>query len=318
LFLFETQPVKPKFLGTQVFENYPLEKLIPYIDWDPFFQTWQIRGKYPNRHYPKLFDDPDVGVEAKRLFDEAQKMLTQIVEQKLFKANGIVGFYAANAEGDDIVLYTDDTRTQVAATLFGLRQQAERGEARTEYACLSDFIAPSKSGIADYIGMFAVSAGFGVDEIADAYVKKHDDYNSIMSKALGDRLAEAFAEALHAEIRRDLWGYSPDEDISADDMLKVKYQGIRPAPGYPSQPDHTEKTTMWKLMDVEKKTGIQLTDSLAMFPAASVSALCFANPKSTYFGVGNITKEQVQDYARRKGKSVEDTEKWMRNILAYD
>lgn len=320
-FAAQAAPQKPSFLGTRVFENYDLATIAKYIDWDPFFQTWQIRGKYPNRHYPKLFNDPDVGSEAKKLFDDAQKMLNEIIEKKLFRASGAVAFFPANAVGDDIVLFDpadDGERTKKVSTLFGLRQQADRGDSAKTYQCISDFIAPKETGVRDYIGMFAVSAGFGVDEVADKYLKDHDDYSSIMAKALGDRLAEAFAELMHELVRKELWGYSPEESLSVDELIKVKYRGIRPAPGYPSQPDHTEKLTMWKLMDVEKSTGIKLTDSLAMWPAASVSGLYFANPQSEYFAVGNITREQVENYAQRKQTTPEESEKWMRNILAYD
>jgi 5-methyltetrahydrofolate--homocysteine methyltransferase len=318
-FAAQGNPKKPSFLGAKVFDNYDLAQIAKYIDWDPFFQTWQIRGKYPNRHFPKLFNDPDVGAEAKKLYDEAQVMLKDIIDKKLFRAAGVVGFYPANSNGDDIDLFDpldDGNRTKKVSTLFGLRQQADRGETGKAYQCISDFIAPP--GVHDYIGMFAVSAGFGVDEVADKFLKDSDDYSSIMAKALGDRLAEAFAELLHELVRKELWGYSPEENLSVEDLIKVKYQGIRPAPGYPSQPDHTEKLTMWKLMDVEKATGIKLTDSLAMWPAASVSGLYFGNKSSEYFAVGNITREQVEDYAKRKGTTVEDAEKWMRNILSYD
>jgi len=318
----ESAIVKPSFLGTKVVE-YELSALVPYIDWNPFFQTWNIHGKYPNRHYPKVFNDPDVGKHAKELFDDAQKLLDRIVTEKLFVAKGIVGFYAANSVGDDIALYADDeTRNERIGTLHGLRQQNHRPDAQqqedTRFACLSDFIAPKESGIKDYVGMFAVSAGFGVEELAKQFEAKHDDYNSIMAKALGDRLAEALAEILHRDVRTTLWGYAPKEKLSQSELIKVKYQGIRPAAGYPSQPDHTEKSTMWQIMKVFEQTQIQLTESLMMFPGASVSGLYFANPKAHYFGVGKITKEQVQDYAKRKGVPIETVEKWIRNILSYD
>jgi 5-methyltetrahydrofolate--homocysteine methyltransferase len=317
---FEKQPapVQPSFLGTKVV-TYELKDLVPFIDWNPFFQTWNIHGKYPNRHYPKVFNDPDVGKQAQELFDDAQTLLKQIVDGKLFIAKAIVGFYAASSQGDDILLYEDDSRTKTIGTLFGLRQQNQRPDAHEpRFACLSDFIAPVSSGIHDYIGMFACSAGFGVDELADAYQAKNDDYNAIMAKALGDRLAEALAEILHRDVRTTLWGYSPEEELSEGDMLKVKYQGIRPAAGYPSQPDHTEKSTMWQVMNIHEQTGIELTDSLMMLPGASVSGLYFANPKAHYFGVGKITKEQIEDYASRKGSSVETVEKWLRSLLSYD
>ncbi|RKP23035.1 activation domain of methionine synthase [Syncephalis pseudoplumigaleata] len=296
-----------------------MNTLIKYIDWNPFFQVWQLRGRYPNRGYPKIFKDEAVGAEAKKLYDEAQALLKRIIDNKLLKAKGVVGLYPANSVGDDIEVYTDETRTTVAAKFYGLRQQAEKDKDATDpYLCISDFIAPKESGIADYIGLFAVSSGFGADELAASYEKQFDDYNAIMVKALADRLAEAFAEALHVELRRDYWGYQKDENLDIEAMLSVKYQGIRPAPGYPSQPDHTEKRVMWQLANIERDTGIQLTDSLAMWPAASVSGLYFANAESRYFAVGKIDKDQVENYAQRKGVSVEEVEKWLRPILAYE
>ena len=317
-FAAQPAPVKPSFLGTKVI-TYELEELVPYIDWNPFFQTWNIHGKYPNRHYPKVFNDPDVGKQAKELFDEAQALMQEIIKDKLFQARGIVGFYPANTSVDDIELYSDEGRTTVVGTMYGLRQQNHRPDSGDHrFTCLSDFVAPKGSGIADYIGMFAVSAGFGVEELAKKFEAKNDDYNSIMAKALADRFAEAAAEKLHHDVRTKLWGYSPEESLSETDLLKVKYQGIRPAAGYPSQPDHTEKSTMWQVMDIFAQTQIELTDSLMMFPAASVSGLYFANPKSHYFGVGKITKEQVEDYARRKNMDIATVERWLRNLLSYD
>lgn len=315
-FQSQKRPVKPTFLGTRVYE-YDIESLVPFIDWNPFFATWQIHGKYPNRHYPKIFNDKDVGVEAKKLFDDAQEMISKIIKEKLFTARGIVGFYPANSNGDDILLYKDDERKEVVGTLHGLRQQLERN-GQEVYMCLSDFIAPVESGIPDYVGMFAVSAGFGVEELARKYEKEYDDYNAIMIKSLSDRFAEAFAESLHRDVRTKYWGYSQDEDLSHQDLFKVKYDGIRPAPGYPSQPDHTEKLTMWKVMNIKEQTDIELTESLMMLPGASVCGLYFANPKACYFGVGKITKEQVEDYSSRKNMKREEVEKWMRNILGYE
>jgi 5-methyltetrahydrofolate--homocysteine methyltransferase len=311
-------PVKPSFLGTRVFDNFSIDELIPCIDWNPFFQTWQIRGKYPNRTYPKIFNDPDVGEKARELFDEAQAMLKDIKEKKLLTMKGIVGFYPANTVNfDDIELYEDDTRAKPVGKLFGLRQQSQK-ETDQPYISLGDFIAPKETGVHDYIGMFAVSGGFGCDELVQKYEKDHDDYNSILLKSLADRLAEAFAEVLHAKVRRELWGYSKEEVLSNEDLLKIKYKGIRPAPGYPSQPDHTEKVTMWNVMKVKEQTGIELTDSLMMWPAASVSGLYFAHPESKYFAVDKITQEQVQNYSTRKGKTAEEMQKWMSNILSYD
>ncbi|KAM3581116.1 hypothetical protein VKS41_006555 [Umbelopsis sp. WA50703] len=308
-------PHKPNVMGTKVFDDYPLEKLLDHIDWNPFFQVFQLRGRYPNRGFPKIFDDETVGAEAKRLFDDAQAMLKEIVADKLLKAKGIVGFYPANSNGDDIEVYTDESRSEVKGTFYGLRQQAEK-ETDEPYYCLSDFVAPK--GIDDYIGMFAVSTGFGCDEMVEKYEKDHDDYSIIMAKALADRLAEAFAELLHEEVRKDYWGYATDETLSAADLFALRYQGIRPAPGYPSQPDHLEKRTMWELGDIGSLTDITLTDSLAMNPAAAVSGLYFAHPQSKYFAVGKIDKDQIVDYANRKKIQVEEAERWLATILAYD
>ncbi|KAI9271609.1 methionine synthase [Phascolomyces articulosus] len=308
---------KPKFLGTKVYENFPLEKLISHIDWNPFFQVFQLRGRYPNRGYPKIFDDKAVGPEAKRVFEDAQAMLKDIVTNKKLRANGIIGFYPANSNGDDIEIYEDEARDKVKGTYYGLRQQSEK-ETDEPYYCLSDFVAPKESGKADYLGMFAVSTGFGCDEMVKIFEADHDDYSSIMVKAIADRFAEAFAEWLHEEVRREEWGYASEEKMSSADMFAVRYQGIRPAPGYPSQPDHTEKLTMWEIDDIAGKTGIVLTDSLAMEPASSVSGLYFAHPESKYFAVGKIDKDQIEDYAARKKMDVAQVEKWLGTILAYD
>ena len=305
----------PKLLGTKVYRDFPLADLLPYIDWNPFFQVWQLRGKYPNRGYPKIFNDEAVGAEAKKLHDDALKLLDEVVAKKQLTAKGVVGIWPANSVGDDIEVYSPDGSSTLG-TFHTLRQQEERED--TTYYAMSDFIAPKSSGRKDYIGAFAVSCGFGCEEICSELRKQNDDYKGIMMEAIADRLAEALAELLHTEMRKELWAYAPNENLSVDDMLKVKYQGIRPAPGYPTQPDHTEKNFMWKLLDAEKEVGIQLTDSLAMLPAASVSALVFANECSTYFQVGKICKDQVVDYAARKGMSVEEVEKWMGPYLGYD
>lgn len=313
-------PMKaPKFLGFQVFDNVSLSEVTPYIDWKPFFDIWQLRGKYPNRNYPKIFDDADVGQEARRVFDDAQRMLKDIVDKKLIKMKGTLGFYAANRSPnceDDVVLYTNENRSEVMTTLYGLRQQAEKADPKQPYHCLSDFVAPV--GLKDYVGFMAVSAGEGVESMSDSYMNQNDDYSSIMVKVIADRLAEAFAEYLHAKVRQDYWGYSQNEDLSCEDLLKVKYFGIRPAPGYPTQPDHTEKLTMWNLMQIEAHTGISLTESLAMNPAASVCALILSHPKSSYFSVGKIAKDQVDDYAARKNMTSFEVERWLRSNLSYD
>ncbi|RUS14427.1 vitamin B12-dependent methionine synthase, partial [Endogone sp. FLAS-F59071] len=282
---------KPAFIGTKLFDNYPLEKLLDRIDWNPFFQVFQLRGRYPNRGFPKIFDDETVGAEAKRLFDDAQTMVKQILKNNSLTARAVVGFYPANSVGDDIQIYEDETRSTAVKTFFGLRQQNEK-ESDEPYYCLSDFIAPRETGLPDYLGIFAASAGFGADELSNKYRDDQDDYSSIMVKAIADRFAEALAEKLHEDIRKEYWGYAPDEELTAADLFAVKYHGIRPAPGYPSQPDHTEKLAMWDLGDIAKQSGITLTESLAMEPGASVSALVFGHRESKYFAVGKIDKDQ--------------------------
>nr|XP_002733368.2 PREDICTED: methionine synthase-like [Saccoglossus kowalevskii] len=313
-------PVTPSFLGLKTLDNYDLSLLVPYIDWKPFFDVWQLRGKYPNRGYPKIFNDKQVGEEAKRLFNDAQDMLNKIIDNKLIKASGVCGFWPACSVGDDILVYKEDVMPRCGepvSVFYGLRQQAEK-ESNDPYVCLSDFVAPKDSNVRDYIGGFAVSAGFGVSELANKYEQEHDDYNSIMVKALADRLAEAFAEELHERVRKELWGYASSEGLGAEDLHKIKYAGIRPAPGYPSQPDHMEKLTMWNLMDAENQSRIKLTESLAMEPAASVSGLYFAHPESYYFSVGKVNKDQVMDYASRKKADIPEVEKWLGPVLGYD
>ncbi|CAM9123188.1 unnamed protein product [Ectocarpus fasciculatus] len=296
-----------------------IEEVIPYIDWNPFFQTWELRGRYPNRGYPKIFNDEHVGEEAKKLHNDALAMLKLICETKCLNVKGCVGLFPANTVGtEDVEVYTDETRSEVAARFCMLRQQAEKeGDKPDPYLSQADFIAPKNTGLPDYLGMFAVSC-FGAEEEALKYAADNDDYSKIMIQALADRLVEAFAELVHKDIRMSTWGYAPDEVLECDDLLKVKYQGIRPAPGYPTQPDHTEKSTMWNLMDVTNRTGIVLTESLSMSPAASVSALVFGHKQSQYFSVGQISKDQVTDYSSRKGQSVEDTERWLAQTLSYE
>ena len=304
-------PPKPTFTGTKVIEAFPLEELVPYIDWTPFFHTWELRGSYP-----KIFDDKFVGVEAKKPFDDAQALLKKIVNEKLLQANGVIGFWPANSVGDDIELYTDESRKQLLTRIHTLRQQVEKTKGEPYYA-LSDFIAPKESGIADYFGGFAVTAGIGCDELVAQFEKDHDDYNSIMAKALADRLAEAFAEKMHELVRREHWGYAKDESLSNEDLIKEEYQGIRPAPGYPACPDHTEKITLFELLKAGDNAKMQLTESLAMMPAASVSGFYFAHPQSRYFGLGKISKDQVEDYAKRKGMDLETAERWLGPNLNY-
>jgi len=304
-------PKKPTFLGVKSFDDYDLAELVAYIDWTPFFQTWELAGRFP-----AILDDPKVGEAARALYDDARKMLDLIVKEKWFKASAVIGFWPAGTEGDDIVLFADDTRKKKIATLHTLRQQLEKREGRFN-AALSDFIAPTSSGVPDYIGGFAVTAGIGEDEVAERFKHKNDDYSSILCKALADRLAEAFAERMHARVRREFWAYAPDERLSNEEMILERYDGIRPAPGYPAQPDHTEKKALFALLDAEKNAGVQLTDSFAMWPGSSVSGLYFSNAESFYFGVGKIERDQVEDYAARKDMSVAEIERWLAPILNY-
>ncbi|MBL8881492.1 MAG: methionine synthase [Hyphomicrobium sp.] len=308
------KPVKPTFMGPRAFKNFDLAKLVPYIDWTPFFQTWELSGRYP-----QILTDNKVGAEAKKLFDDAQALLKRMVAEKWITASGVVGFWPANSVGDDIELYTGEPRHSKVATLHTLRQQIARDPSRNRaHTALADFIAPKETGLADYIGGFAVTAGLGEEEAIEKHIPKTDDYSRIIAKALCDRFAEAFAEAMHEKVRKELWGYAPTENLSNDDLILEKYSGIRPAPGYPAQPDHTEKKVLWTLMDVANATGIALTESFAMWPGASVSGLYFAHPESHYFGVGKIERDQVEDYARRKKWTPEDAERWLASVLNYD
>jgi 5-methyltetrahydrofolate--homocysteine methyltransferase len=301
----------PEFTGTRTLDDFSLETLREYIDWSPLFHTWELKGKYP-----RIFDDPKLGEEAKRLFDDAQTLLAKIVDEKLLSARGVYGFWPANSEGDDIIVYADESRTAEACRFHGLRQQWER-KGQKAFHSLADFIAPVDSGRKDFIGGFAVTAGLGCDELAAHFNADHDDYNSIMVKALADRLAEAFAECLHAQARRD-WGYGKEEGLSNDDLIAEKYRGIRPAAGYPAQPDHTEKRTLFGLLDATAATGVRLTENFAMHPAASVSGLYFAHPESRYFAVDRLTKDQVEGYARRKGMALAEMERWLSPNLGYE
>ncbi len=308
----------PSFLGTKILDDFPLEKLVPYIDWSPFFQTWELKGKFP-----KILDDAVVGAEAKKLYDDARKLLDRIVKEKLLKANGVYGFWPAASRGDDILVFSPDSvqpstlNLQPSTTFPMLRQQWER-PGQKDFRSLADYIAPQDSGRTDYLGAFAVTAGIGCDELAKKFEDElHDDYLSIMTKALADRLAEAFAECLHHQARID-WGYGQAENLSADELIDEKYRGIRPAYGYPACPDHTEKRKLFDLLNAEQATGIQLTDSYAMYPGASVSGLYFAHPQSRYFSVDKILKDQVEDYARRKGVPIREVERWLSPNLGYD
>lgn len=304
-----TIPVK---LGVDHFLNYPIEALRSFIDWTPFFSAWEMKGKYPS-----IFDNKDTAVEAKKLFDDVNKMLDQIIEQKLITANGVMGIFPANSIMDDIEIYRDEERRGILGVLHTLRQQTKKAES-SENISLADFIAPKESRKRDYIGMFAVTAGIGIEKIISKYQKENDDYSVIMIKALADRLAEAFAEKLHQQVRKEYWGYSADESFSNEELIKETYTGIRPAPGYPAQPDHTEKLTIWKLLNVEKTAGIFLTENLAMYPAASVCGLYFGSPFAKYFTTGKLGKDQLIDYAKRKGMSLSEAERWLKPVLNYD
>lgn len=305
-------PVKPTFLGSKVLNDFPLEKLVERFDWSPFFQSWELHGLYP-----RILDDKVVGEEARKVFADAKEMLQQIVDEKWLTAKAVYGFYPANRVGDDIEVYADESRTQVIHKFHHLRQQAEkkRGGANN---CLSDFIASKDSGVADYIGFFAVTAGIGIDEHIERFEKEHDDYRSIMLKALADRFAEAFAETLHEIVRKADWGYAPDEQLENEDLIRERYQGIRPAAGYPACPDHTEKGILWELLKPDQEIGLEITESFAMTPTAAVSGTYFAHPDSRYFGVGSLGRDQVEDYARRKGWSIEKAEQWLAPNLGYD
>jgi len=298
------RPTRPSFTGTRIFDNYPVAELIEYIDWSPFFSTWELTGKFP-----AILDDEKFGEAARSLYDDATAMLKKIVDENWFKAAAIVGFWPAQSQGDDIRVGDDDI-------LHTLRQQLARREGRANVA-LADFVAPKDSGVQDYIGAFVVTAGIGEDVIADRFRHANDDYSSIMVKALADRLAEAFAERMHQCVRKEFWGYAADETFSNRELIEEKYRGIRPAPGYPAQPDHTEKGTLFRLIGAER-IGVKLTESFAMWPGASVSGLYFSHPEAHYFGVGKIERDQIEDYARRKGWSVEEAERWLMPILNYD
>lgn len=301
---------KPTFLGTKVFSNYSIEKLVPFIDWTPFFHTWEMKGSYP-----KILADPLRGEEAKKLFDDAQSMLQKIIAENWLSANGVIGFWPANTiNDDDIEVYEDDTRTVIKTVLHTLRQQTKK-PANEPNIALADFIAPK--GHADYIGGFAVSTGFGIDDKVAAFEKEHDEYSSIMLKAIADRLAEAFSEYMHQLVRKEMWAYAKNEILTREELVQEEYVGIRPAQGYPACPEHTEKKLQFELLEVYKNTGITLTESYAMVPTAAVSGLYFSHPQSNYFGLGKITKEQVQDYAKRKGMNIVEAERWLSPNLGY-
>jgi 5-methyltetrahydrofolate--homocysteine methyltransferase len=302
---------RPSFLGTCVLRDFPLAELVPYIDWSPFFMAWELGGKYP-----QILSDPRVGKVATELFLDANRLLERIIDKHWLSAHAVYGFFPANADGDDVVLFTDEGRTKERTRFHMLRQQWER-EGQTNFRCLADYIAPIGSGVADYLGAFAVTAGAGAEELVRRFKAEHDDPNAIMAEALADRLAEAFAEYLHERARRD-WGYGRVERLSKEELIAEKYRGIRPAAGYPSCPDHTEKRVLWDLLDVQQTAAIQLTESYAMWPAASVSGLYFSHPEARYFAVDLVTKDQVESYAARKQMPLAEVERWLAPNLAYD
>ncbi|MFN4083772.1 MAG: methionine synthase [Bacteroidia bacterium] len=297
--------VEPTFTGIKIFEDYPLEELRNYIDWTPFFMTWELAGRYPN-----ILEDKIVGNEARKLFNDANKLLDEVIDKKLLKAKAVIGFWPANSIGDSVELAN-------GVNFHFLRQQSEKAEGQT-YNCLADFVLPKDSGITDYVGGFAVTAGIGIDQLVEKYEKDHDDYHSIMIKAVADRLAEAFAERMHERVRKEFWGYAKNENLTNEELIKESYTGIRPAPGYPACPDHTEKRTLFNLLEAEKNAQISLTENFAMYPAASVSGYYFAHPQSKYFGLGKIQKDQVEDYAKRKGVDISYVEKWLAPNLGYE
>lgn len=308
----QQQPATPKHLGLRVLENIPIEVLLEYIDWTFFFHAWQLQGKYP-----KILDHPEKGEEARKLFADAQDMLEKICNEKWLTAKAVISVFPANADGDDVQVFVDEKRDLELTCFHFLRNQNEQTGGRAN-VCLADFIAPKESGVKDYLGAFACTAGEGIDAQLEVFEKDHDDYSSLMLKALADRLAEACAEWLHAEVRTDYWGYAAKESLNNDDLIKERYQGIRPAMGYPASPDHLEKDLLWDLLKAQENTGIWLTESKAMVPTAAVSGLYFAHPEAHYFGVGKIAKDQIQDYSERTGHSIETLEKWLGSTLNYD
>lgn len=303
---------KPTFIGTKVFDDYALADLVDRIDWTPFFSAWELAGRYP-----RILEDDTIGEEAKKLFADGQAMLSKIIEEDWLQARGVIGFYPANSVGDDIVLYANEERTEVRTKLHHLRQQDQKKNDQPNY-CLADFIAPKDSGKADYIGAFAVTTGHKIDEKVAEFEADNDDYQAIMLKVLADRLAEAFAEHMHERVRKEFWAYQPDEDLDNDALIREKFRGIRPAPGYPACPDHTEKATLWELLEPEQNAGMTITESFAMLPTAAVSGWYFAHPDARYFPVTRIQQDQVQDYADRKNMDLLSTERWLAPILGYD
>ncbi|HKE05360.1 MAG TPA: vitamin B12 dependent-methionine synthase activation domain-containing protein, partial [Blastocatellia bacterium] len=306
-----TEIARPEFAGVRLLKNYPLEQIVPFIDWSPFFHTWELKGVFP-----RILDDPATGAQARKLYDDARALLERVVSRRELRAHAVYGFWPANAVGDDIEVYADENRSRVLTVFHTLRQQIEKRSGQYNQA-LADFIAPKESGRIDYIGGFAVTAGVGLEELCSRFERDLDDYNSIMSKALADRLAEAFAELLHKRAREE-WGYGRGENLKPEDLIKERYRGIRPAPGYPAQPDHTEKRLLFDLLQPERSVGVHLTESFAMTPASSVSGLYFSHPDAKYFALGKIERDQVEDYSRRKGMELKEVERWLAPNLSYE
>jgi len=306
------RPPVPRHLGTHRLADIPVAELIETIDWTPFFATWELSGKFP-----AILEDAKLGESARSLYADAQDMLRRIAGERWFRANAVIGLWPANSEGDDILVFGDEARHAPTAVLHTLRQQLSRREGRANIA-LADFVAPRASGLADYVGAFAVTAGIGEEAVVERFKHANDDYSAIMAKALADRLAEALAERLHQRVRKEFWAYAPGETLANSELIAEQYRGIRPAPGYPAQPDHTEKATLFRLLDGERAIGVTLTESFAMWPGASVCGLYLSHPESYYFGVGRIERDQVEDYAKRKGWTLPEAEKWLAPILNYD
>ena len=306
------RPVRPSFLGTRVFRTYDVADLVPYIDWTPFFQTWEMKGRYP-----AILEDEKQGEAARQLFDDARAMLRRIVAERWFSPRAVIGFWPANSVGDDIRLFKGDAREETLCTFHGLRQQLSKRDGRPN-VCMSDFVAPLDSGVKDYVGGFVVTAGLEEVRIAERFERANDDYGSILVKALADRIAEALAERVHERVRKEYWGYAPDENFSCEELVAEAYDGIRPAPGYPAQPDHTEKDTLFRILDAKKEIGVSLTESFAMWPGSSVSGLYIAHPESYYFGVAKVERDQVEDYSARKIMDLVEVERWLAPILNYD
>ncbi len=306
------EPTSPKQPGVHVFKDYDLAELREYIDWQPFFNAWEMKGKFPD-----ILNNPTTGETARKLYDDAQSMLDQAIAGKWLRANAVIGFFPANAVGDDVEVYTDDSRTEVLTTLHNLRQQGEHREGIPNRS-LGDYIAPKQTGLADHIGAFAVTAGLGATEKIMEFKADLDDYSAILLESIADRLAEAFAERMHQRVRKEFWGYDLDEELDNEALIAEKYRGIRPAPGYPACPEHTEKRTLWELLDVHTNTGIELTEGMAMWPGAAVSGFYHSHPQSQYFVVGRVAKDQVEDYAQRKGWTLAEAERWLSSNLSYD